>query len=81
MTDPTASCLATVAETGWAADEKEPHPNQHRPGSAFKAQGDNREYNVYIETAAVDDTWSKIPEWPLSSQLAPVELKERPFDE
>lgn len=26
MTDPTASCLAAAAETGWAADEKEPHP-------------------------------------------------------
>ena len=28
MTDPTASCLAAAAETGWAADEKEPHPIQ-----------------------------------------------------
>ena len=26
LTDPTASCLAAAAKTGWAADEEEPHP-------------------------------------------------------
>lgn len=46
--------------------------NQHPAGSAFKAHGDRREYNVYIETAAVEDAWCRIPEWPLSSQVVPL---------
>ena len=28
LTDPTASCLAAVTKTGWAADEEEPHPSR-----------------------------------------------------
>ena len=46
--------------------------NQDPTGSAFKAHGDRREYNVYIETAAVEDAWCRSPEWPLSSQVVPL---------
>ena len=46
--------------------------DQHPAGSAFKAHGDRREYNVYIETATVEDAWCRIPDWPLSSQVVPL---------
>ena len=40
--------------------------------SAFKARGDRREYNVYIETDSVEAAWPEIPDWPLSPQLGPL---------
>ncbi len=40
--------------------------------SAFAAGDDRREYNVYIETARVENAWPEIPEWPLSNQLGPL---------
>ena len=40
LTDPTASCLATVAETGWAADEKEPHPIDYGLDYGWRQSGD-----------------------------------------
>ena len=47
----------------------------HDPGfarSAFSAGDDRREYNVYIETASVENAWPTIPEWSLSSQIGPL---------
>ncbi len=40
--------------------------------SAFKAHGDQREYNVYVDTTLVEETWPKIPEWPLAPQIGPL---------
>ena len=40
--------------------------------SAFEAGKDRREYNVYIETAHVENAWPVIPEWPLSNQVGPL---------
>ena len=40
--------------------------------SAFVAGEDRREYNVYIETANVENAWPVIPEWPLSNQIGPL---------
>ena len=40
--------------------------------SAFKARSDHREYNVYVDTAAVERAWPRIPEWPLSPQMGPL---------
>ena len=40
--------------------------------SAFAAGDDRCEYNVYIETARVENAWPAIPEWSLSNQLGPL---------
>ena len=40
--------------------------------SAFVAGDDGGEYNVYIETAHVENAWPSIPEWPLANQLGPL---------
>ena len=46
--------------------------NSDRRRSAFVAGEDRREYNVYIETARVENAWPTIPEWPLSYQMGPL---------
>ena len=43
-----------------------------RRRSAFLAGQDRREYNVYIETARVENAWPEIPEWQLSYQMGPL---------
>ena len=40
--------------------------------SAFHARDDRRPYNVYVETADVEDAWPVIPEWRLSPQMGPL---------
>ena len=40
--------------------------------SAFKAQGDRREYNGYIETSMVEAAWPTIADWPLSPRIGPL---------
>ena len=40
--------------------------------SPFKARGDHREYNVYIQTAQVEAIWPRIPDWPLAAQIGPL---------
>lgn len=40
--------------------------------SAYKARGDSREYNVYVETSTVEEAWPKLPDWPLSPQIGPL---------
>ena len=40
--------------------------------SAFKAHGDRREYNVYIETSTVEAAWPKIADWQLAPQIGPL---------
>ena len=47
-----------------------PGPDEMR--SAFKARGDVREYNVYIQTAAVEDAWPDMADWPLGPQVGPL---------
>ena len=47
----------------------------HDPGfarSAFAAGDDRREYNVYIETANVENAWPSISEWPPANQIGPL---------
>ncbi len=40
--------------------------------SPYNAQGDHREYNVYIETARVEQVWPRMAGWPLAAQIGPV---------
>ena len=40
--------------------------------SPYKARGDHREYNVYIETARVEAVWPRMADWPLANQIGPL---------
>lgn len=40
--------------------------------SPFKARGDHREYNVYVQTAKVEAVWPRIPDWPLAPWIGPL---------
>ena len=40
--------------------------------SAFTAGDDRREYNVYVETATVEDAWPDLCGWQLASQVGPL---------
>ncbi len=40
--------------------------------SPYKARGDHREYNVYVQTARVEEVWPKMEGWPLAAQVGPV---------
>ncbi len=40
--------------------------------SPYKARGDHREYNVYIQTARVEAIWPRIADWPLAGQIGPL---------
>ena len=40
--------------------------------SPYKARGDHREYNVYIQTARVEAVWPRMPDWPLAAQIGPL---------
>ena len=45
---------------------------QRRSGSPFKARGDHREYNVYVQTARVEAVWPRLPDRALAPQLGPL---------
>ena len=45
---------------------------RHRSGSPFKARGDHREYNVYVQTARVEAVWPRLSDWALAPQLGPL---------
>ena len=47
-------------------------PGAAETRSAFKARGDVREYNVYIQTAAVEDAWPDMAGWPPGPQIGPL---------
>ncbi len=40
--------------------------------SPYDARGDHREYNVYIETARVEEVWPRMAGWPLAAQIGPL---------
>ena len=40
--------------------------------SAFKARGDVREYNVYVQTANVEEAWPDVNDWLLGPQIGPL---------
>ncbi len=40
--------------------------------SPYKARGDHREYNVYVQTARVEAVWPKMADWPLAAQVGPL---------
>ena len=40
--------------------------------SAFKAHGDVREYNVYVQTANVEEAWPDVHDWLLGPQIGPL---------
>ncbi len=54
--------MANAAGTVPAAAERSP----------YKAQGDSREYNVYVETARVEAVWPTMADWPLAAQIGPL---------